>query len=248
VTRLILWDVDGTLTHCGTVATDVFRLATEEIVGMPPSSSITFAGKTDRQIAEEFLALVGSTDEGHVEQILDHIERSLAARSHEIVTYGSLCAGAREAIEAFATIAGVTQTVLTGNIAANARVKLAAFGIDDLLDLDVGAYGREHNDRRQLLPLAWRLQRDQRGRTFSPEETWIVGDTPRDLDCARSGGAHCMLVGSGKYSARELEGLGADAVVEDLSNTAAIISIITGTETRRAAEPITAPAADAPFG
>jgi len=225
--RLILWDIDGTLAHCGAVATDVFRHATERVVGTPPTSSISFAGKTDRQITEEFLALVGSTDATHAELILDHIEGALAERAHEIVAHGSVCAGARAAIEALATRAGVTQTVLTGNVAANAKVKLAAFGLADLLDLEVGAYGREHNDRRQLLPLAWRLQSERRGRHFTPDETWIVGDTPRDLECAQAGGAHCVLVGTGRYSAVELEGLGADVVLHDLTDTERLVSTLT---------------------
>jgi phosphoglycolate phosphatase-like HAD superfamily hydrolase len=118
--------------------------------------------------------------------------------------------------------------VLTGNIAANARLKLAAFSLVDLLDLEVGAYGRDHTDRTKLLPLAWRNQIELRHRSYTPEETWIVGDTPRDLACAQSGGAHCLLVATGRYEAEELEGLGADAVLPDLVDTARVVAILTG--------------------
>ena len=226
--RLVLWDIDGTLTHAGSVATDVFFRAVEEVVGRPPSGTFSFSGKTDRQITEELLSLAGSEHADHAEEILVRVERGLAARSGEIAAEGRAHAGAREAIEAFATLPGVTQTVLTGNIAPNARLKLEAFGLAAALDLDAGAYGREERDRGNLLPLAWERQRVLRGRTFTPDETWIIGDTPRDLACASLGGAHCLLVGTGRFSADELGVLGADAVLESLADTAHVVGIVTG--------------------
>jgi phosphoglycolate phosphatase-like HAD superfamily hydrolase len=225
---LVLWDIDGTLTHSGTVAGEVFTLAVEQVFGSLPSGAITFAGKTDRAIAEEFLALAGSTDPEHPDMILDIVEAELAARADEILSGGQLLPGAREAIEALGKIPGVAQSVLTGNVAANARLKLATFGIDTLLDLEAGAYGRDHVDRGRLLPIAWQRQRELRNRTFGPATTWIIGDTPRDLACAQSSGAHCLLVGTGRFAFDELCGIGADDVVRDLSDTERIVAIVTG--------------------
>ena len=55
---------------------------------------------------------------------------------------------------------------------------------------------------------------------------WVVGDTPRDLACARAGGARCLLVGTGGYPTEELEGIGADAVFDDLSDTARVLAVL----------------------
>jgi phosphoglycolate phosphatase len=227
--RLVLWDIDGTLTHSGSVATDVFSQAVEQFLGEPPAGPVTFAGMTDRQIAEEFLSRSGRADPIAPEVILDIVEHELARRAAEIVVEGKIYPGAREAIEALSLVPRVAQTVLTGNTPANARLKLAAFGLDALLDLDAGAFGREFSDRCLLLPFAWRRQAELYGRSFRPETTWIIGDTPRDLECARSGGAHCLLVGTGRFPPSELEGLGADEVLADLSDTARVVAVVTGT-------------------
>jgi phosphoglycolate phosphatase len=138
---------------------------------------------------------------------------------------GRVYPGVREAIAGLAT-AGAVQTLVTGNLAPNARTKLAAFGLldDGAIDLDLGAYGSDHHDRDQLVPLAL-----DRVRTAGVEFTaaWVVGDTPRDLACAQAGGVHCLLVGTGGYPVSELEGLGADAVLADLTDTDLVVSLLT---------------------
>jgi phosphoglycolate phosphatase len=171
--------------------------------------------------------LEGSTDIGDAPAVLFHLEQELARGVDRIAEEGSVCVGAEAALRALATVDGIHQTVLTGNIAPNARLKLAAFGLDQYLDLEAGAYGSEHSDRRHLLPLAWRHQRELRGMEYRPEDTWIVGDTPRDLECARAGGARCLLLASGRYDFAELGALGADFVLRDLNDTGVVVDLLT---------------------
>ncbi len=94
--------------------------------------------------------------------------------------------------------------MLTGNIAPNAVVKLAAFGLEKWLDLEAGAYGSDHEDRRDLVPIALERLASLRGVRLTPEETWVIGDTPRDFECAEAGGAHSLLVATGGYGLEEL--------------------------------------------
>lgn len=227
LTRLILWDIDGTLVHSGGVGTEVFALAISRVLGAPPRGTLTFSGKTDHHIVEEYLAMAGSEDSEHVPAVLYHLERELALCADRIASEGSACPGGEAVLRALAAIDSVEQTVLTGNIAANARLKLAAFGLDRYLDLDAGAYGEGDSDRRKLISLAWNRQRELRGTEFLPDQTWIVGDTPRDLACARAGGAHCLLVSTGRHDFAELEALGADLVLRDLSDTEAVVAALT---------------------
>ena len=225
--RLILWDIDGTLVRSGDVGAAVFDLAIEQVLGTPPRGRVKMSGKTDRQIVEEYLTMEGSEDPAQIPLVLHHLEQELAIRVDQIAAEGHACPGSEAALRALSGIEWVEQTVLTGNIAANARAKLSAFGLDRYLDLEVGAYGGEHSDRRDLLPVAWQRQRELRGARFEPDETWIVGDTPNDLECARSGRAHCLLVATGRLDADKLGALGADEVLEDLRDTAEVRRILT---------------------
>lgn len=224
--RLILWDIDGTLVRSGPVGSDVFGQAIEQVLGTRPRTALVLSGKTDRQIVEEYLALEGSTDPAHAPAVLDRLEREFARQVSRIAAEGWACPGGEAALRRLGAIARVEQTVLTGNIAPNALLKLAAFGLDRYLDLEVGAYGIEHSDRRSLLPLAWSLQRQLRGIDYQPDETWIVGDTPRDLECARAGGARCLLVATGRHDFAQLEALGPDVVLKDLSDTGLLVDIL----------------------
>ena len=66
------------------------------------------------------------------------------------------------------------------------------------------------------------------GVELAPSDVWVIGDTPRDLDCARAAGTRCLLVATGRFTARELEPLGADLVLEDLLDVSAVIKLLTG--------------------
>jgi phosphoglycolate phosphatase len=224
--RLLLFDIDGTLVRAGPVGGAVFNRALEAVLGEVPSERVRMSGKTDPQIVREYLALMESDDTDHLPSILEHLERELAAAAAEITRDGSACPGAVELLEAVANDDRFHSSVLTGNIAPNAVVKLAAFGLEKWLDLECGAYGSDSEDRKDLVPIAIQRLASLRGIHISPEETWVIGDTPRDYECAAAAGAHCLLVATGGYRLEELSGLGADAVLADLSATGAVVDIL----------------------
>ncbi|MCL2394209.1 MAG: HAD hydrolase-like protein, partial [Acidimicrobiaceae bacterium] len=79
-----------------------------------------------------------------------------------------------------------------------------------------------------LVPIAMRRAAELRDARCRPDQVWVIGDTPRDLACARAAGARCLLVGTGKTPADQLATLGADAVLDDLSDTDTVAKILTG--------------------
>ena len=211
----------------GDVSGAVFGRAIAAVRGEAPTQRVSMSGKTDPQIVREYMALLKEDDPAQIPAVLEHLEAELAAAAEQIARDGSPCTGAPELLQALAQDERLHLSVLTGNIAPNAEVKLAAFGLDKWLDLETGAYGSDSEDRRQLVPIALRRLASLRGARLSPEETWVIGDTPRDYECARAGGAHCLLVATGRYRSPDLTGLGADAVLDDLSGTGAVLDLLT---------------------
>jgi phosphoglycolate phosphatase-like HAD superfamily hydrolase len=228
---VLLWDVDGTLVRAGDLGAAVFDTALEEVLGRPPSVRVRMSGKTDPQIVREYLVEMGIPAAGTVvEEVLRRIEVHLAraAAAGELAAGGRACAGVPELLERLSRDRRVVSTLLTGNVAANALLKVAAFGLDRWLDLEVGAYGSDEADRTRLVPVALGRLASDRGVRIDPGDVWIIGDTPRDLECARAGGTRCLLVGTGRFPAGELATLGADAVLDDLADVAAVIKLLTG--------------------
>lgn len=228
--RLVLWDVDGTLVRAGRVASEVFSLAVEHAVGRHPGEhGVRMSGKTDPQIALEILTGMGlGADECHrqLPLVVDRMEAELSAAVELIRARGRVLPGVRQILSTLAADDDVIQSVLTGNTAVNAGTKLAALGLDRWLDLEVGAYGSDDPDRRALVPVALRRAAERRDWTLSAEEVWVVGDTPRDLECARAGGARCALVATGHTPPAALHGLGADAVFDDLTDVEAVVKLL----------------------
>jgi phosphoglycolate phosphatase-like HAD superfamily hydrolase len=229
VRRLVLWDIDGTLIKAGDIGAVVFDRALLRVLGTAPAARVLMSGKTDPQIVREYLELM-QVDEAdhHVPSVLEHLEAELAAAAGTIAADGMVLPGVAELLRKLAGEEGVLQSVLTGNIAPNAVVKLAAFGLQRWLDLEVGAYGSDHADRRALVPIARRRAWDLRGATFTPGQIWVVGDSANDLACARAASVRCLLVGTGRSPAGELAALGPDALVDDLSDVEGIFELLTG--------------------
>jgi phosphoglycolate phosphatase len=225
--RLLLFDIDGTLVRAGPVGAAVFDRAIEAVLGEAPVQRVRMSGKTDPQIVREYLALVESDDPSHLPSVLAHLERELAAAAEQIAADGETCPGVLELLPALASDDRLHLSVLTGNIAPNAVVKLAAFGLEEWLDLESGAYGSDHEDRRALVPIALDRLASLRGIRLTPDDVWVIGDTPRDYECAVAGGAHSLLVATGGYSYGDLSSVGADALLPDLSDTGAVAGLLT---------------------
>src|SRR5262249_38697276 len=108
---------------------------------------------------------------------------------------------------------------------ANGRAKVAAFDLDRGLDFALGGYGDDHEVRAELVGVA---RARAAARFGAPPDLVLVGDTPRDIEAGRLGGARCVAVATGVFDVAALAAEGADAVLPDLRDTAAVVRAVTG--------------------
>lgn len=122
----------------------------------------------------------------------------------------------------------MVQSVLTGNTRPSAEIKVKVFGLSQHLNLDVGAYGTDDEDRAALVTIA----RDRAGKAlgmhFADTSTVLVGDTQNDVRAALTARARIIAVATGKDSGADLASAGAATVFQDLTGTAAVAQAITG--------------------
>lgn len=114
--------------------------------------------------------------------------------------------------------------MLTGNTRAVARIKLDTFNLSAHLDLDIGAYGDDQSHRPSLVPIAQARAAAHHHHAFDRGNTILIGDSPNDIDTASQGGATIIAVAAGGTPALQLNR--ADAVLDDLTNIAAIATMI----------------------
>jgi phosphoglycolate phosphatase len=231
VRRLVLWDIDGTLVQAGEVGRDIFTEAFQAVMGrdadLLAASMLVMAGRTDPEIALEFLA-AHQIDEGetHLPAFSEALVTALAAKAAVIRERGRALPGAEDALVALGREPGVVQSLLTGNVEPNALLKLASFGLDGHLDLEVGGFGSDHRHRPSLVEVARRKAERKYGTAFDATATVLVGDTPLDVAAGRAGGARVVAVATGPYTVEELEATGADAVLPDLRETGRALAAI----------------------
>ena len=229
IRTLVLWDIDGTLVDSAKLGRDAFVDAFERVTGAPPSQLVPFAGRTDLEIALDLLERSGVTPHGQLlERFGLELERAMAERADDLRARGRAYPGARESLARLGEEHGVVQSLLTGNIAPNAAVKLGAFGLDALIDLDIGAYGSDDRRRGRLVAVALAKCERKHAARLTPRDAVLVGDTPLDVAAAREAGARSVAVATGPCDARELAAAGADVVLEDLLDTGAVVDAVLG--------------------
>lgn len=223
--RLLLFDIDGTLVSGGP-AKVAFRealVSTYETTG--PIEVHEFSGKTDPQIARELLRLAGLDDariDAGLPTLFQRYVDGLEARLPEVPM--QILPGVPELVAALEEAADVALGLVTGNVVAGARAKLRGPGLEDRFA--VGAFGSDAEQRNDLPGIALDRARAHWDVDFAPDEVFIIGDTPRDVECGQAHGLRTLGVATGNFDADTLRDAGADAVVTDFANTSQLRELL----------------------
>ena len=225
VTRLVLWDIDGTLINAAGSGWRIVQQAYLDVCGSPLSTTVQLAGRTDRAIYLEALELNGRNERDLAALCRRVGELAVRQRDDIIAAGGRALPGALDAVTALAAQPGVVQSVLSGNLRALGVVKLGAFGLLDQLDLRLAAFGDDHVVRADLVGIAREAYASCNGTGTAPDVV-LIGDTPLDVAAARESGAGIVAVATGHYSATELGAAGATAVLPDLTDTDRVVDAV----------------------
>ena len=225
---LLLFDIDGTLVLGATDAhRDALYAALHAVHGVDATAvrrPIAPAGRTDGEIARALLL-----DAGVSAARID--ERADAVREECCRIYAQLCTedlshtvlpGVRELLDWLAARDNVVLGLLTGNYEAVARLKLAKAGLGGYFPSDQGAFGSDDEDRAALPAIA-RRRAGTTGTPYPRSMTIVIGDTPRDIACAKADGVQCIAVATGPYDIDALAG--ADVIVRDAPELQAALAV-----------------------
>ncbi len=221
------------------ITRDAYADAFRRVTGRPLVLLPQMAGQSESEIFFEALArndaaptvpaTAAVTDDGSDEllaRFVTELATAFGARRELLTTRGRIQPGAMESVLAVAELPGVVQSVLTGTIRPNAAAKLRAFGLERFFDMEIGGYGSEiYPKGAQLLESRHRAAAKY-GPAGSEPAAVYIGDSTRDVEAALVSGAGSVAVATGRSTEADLRAAGADVVLPDLTDTAAVIRAI----------------------
>lgn len=201
--RLVLFDIDGTLIQSGGAGEKAFgRVCAEEFGVADGTARLHFAGRTDPSIVRDFfqqheIAPSPVNFQRFFDRYVFHLDHLLGQLS------GRVLPGVHQMIAGLRCLPKPPMLgLLTGNIRLGAQIKLSHYELWH--SFRMGAFGDDHEDRNRIAGIA----RDRGSRLLQQrlagEEILVIGDTPRDVECARAIGAKCLAVATGNYTVNEL--------------------------------------------
>lgn len=226
MTKVILFDIDGTLVLTGGAGVRGMARAFEQLFSVPDAfQTIDVPGRTDSWILADALALHGVACDAagaarFREVYLGHLREELQRPGPR----KGMMPGVDLLLDTLQQRDDVYLALLTGNYEEAARLKLEYF--DLWRYFRCGAFGDGALERNGLLPKALTRIRECGGPTVAARDVIVVGDTPLDVACAAAGGARSIAVATGGYDADALRATGADLVLDDLSDVDRVLSAL----------------------
>jgi phosphoglycolate phosphatase len=211
----ILFDIDGTLIITGGAGAAAWRLAFDELYGIPAEiGKFTDTGMTDPEVGRQTFEAVM-----HREPRRKEFTRLLERRLHYL----------RQTVEesdGYRVLAGVEQLLprliadgyllglVTGNLEASAHIKLHRARLNRFFSF--GGYGSDSTDRGELTRIALKRAALVYGEPIAAEQAIVIGDTPHDVEGAHAAGIACVGVGSHHFNVEQLREAGADYAISSL--------------------------------
>jgi len=215
---LLLFDIDGTLLlRASDAHRDALHAALGEVHGVHDAGAIRTidpSGRTDGEIARALLLAHGVSAEridADRVAVREATCRAYAELGPEDLS-AAVAPGMADLLAELAARTDVRLALLTGNFEPVARLKLARAGLGRFFARGQGAFGSD-GEVRAGLPAIARRRAGRDGVSYPREDTVVIGDTPRDIACARADGVRCLAVATGRFGESELRA--ADGVARD---------------------------------
>jgi phosphoglycolate phosphatase len=226
--HICFFDIDGTLVSTAGAGQAAFVVTLDKDFGIASASSqgVAFAGRSDRAIASDIMALHGLDP---TPQMWQRFREAYVRRLAEVlpVYQGRVLPGVAALLESLSARGDTALGLITGNVQRAAQHKLRHYGLWDWFPF--GGFGDEHLDRNDIAAAALVAARTHLNGT--PHRALVViGDTPNDVRCARSIGARCVAVPTGKTPIDLLRAAEPDVLVETLEDAAPILRLFDFTE------------------
>ena len=219
--KVLLFDIDGTLIRSGGAGKLALEKALNETFDLKNATAdIDYGGRTDFSIVRELLELNGiEYSDQAKEDLLSSYCRILPEMMKKCDS--EVLPGVFKLLDSLKDNDNYALGILTGNLRYSANIKLQCLGLDSYFSF--GGYGDSAESRNMIAEEA--VQDARKHLTTSPKSFVVIGDTPKDVECARHVNALAIAVATGYASRESVVNSNPDHFLEDLSDTDHVISL-----------------------
>ena len=214
--KLLLFDVDQTLIFTGGAGLRALDRACRNILAVENATQgISPHGKTDPAIIREILLARVGNDSEIESRLASILESYLFYLKDEVLTSERyhVLPGIADILAEMSARADVMLGLATGNVELGARIKLDRANLNQYFKF--GGFGSDSEDRTTLVRKAAEAAAMQSVRAMPPEDVFVIGDTPRDIEAGRGAGFKTLGVATGHYTVDQLLESGATFAISD---------------------------------
>ena len=230
---LLIFDIDGTLTYSDGATGRAFGAAFTQLTGVNigPEAKRPF-GMTDPQIFRDLLHHANIQPDNFQEMFLEFQKYFVPLMRVELANAkgARLLSGVQELLDTLSNDRRFALALGTGNMELSGREKLRIHGADHYFP--VGGFGSDAEDRSEVLRIAWKRAQKHWNTRFPLLNTWVIGDTPKDIAAGKSLGTMTLGIASGVYSTDDLLAAKPNAVLNSLENRDQFLQVVLQTNRR----------------
>ncbi len=224
--KILLFDIDGTLMFSGGAGLRAMNRAFANLYGIEEKfNGMNLAGRTDTSIFRDAAEECGFP---YDDQVLDEFKTEyfsiLPKELDHPECHKRLMPGVGELLAALHGKPDIYLGLLTGNWQKSGYLKLATFSLDRYFTF--GAFSDDSEIRPDLLPYAVRRFQQHHDLKPKPQELFIIGDTPSDIQCAKPHGAVSVAVAAAHYKEKDLLPFQPDFILPDFSDLRKALDIL----------------------
>lgn len=221
--KLVLFDIDGTITKGNSGHWNAFAKALKEVadIEIDKEDWSRYMGYTDTGILYDQLKRHGVDITDHLMQrLFDAMSRHFLK---EDLSDMRLIDGVEDLLKEFDRHDDIIVGLVTGNLEIIAFTKMKHFHIREYFVL--GGFGHISEVRSELVNEAIRQAEVKFGK-IARRNVFIIGDTPRDIQAAKDAGVKVIAVATGKHTIEENKKFFPDYAFDDLKNTKRVLEVI----------------------
>lgn len=210
-TKIILWDIDGTLIRNRDNISNKHILAINKIMGIDAQVINETSGMTDLQIIKKIAALNSiNFSLNQLKSILELLDK-LTKKEIKVVPTKANFNVEKTLKETY--LRGWQNGILTGNTKKRGELKIKSAKLTKYLNSEYFFFGNTFTDRNKIVEHSTKYLS-----TRNIHRTVIVGDTPLDIISAKKQNVPVIAIANGHYTYRELDKFNPDGLVKNLED------------------------------